>query len=314
MLKLAAQRLVALVPLLFIVSLLTFSITDLLPASPADLILGDQATQEQVDLIHDRLGLDQPWPQRYVDWLSNAVRGDLGTSFFNSVEVTDAVLTRLPVTLSLTLGAVVVAILIGISAGLLAALRPGGWTDRLATAGATIGQAIPNFWLALLLAVGFAVKIRWFPATGYALLTESPTAWLRSITLPAIALGAGAAAVLARQTRSSMVGVLQSDYVRAARAQGLSSRRVVLKHALKNAMLPVVTVLAFQVTVLLGGAIIVEQVFSVNGLGSLAVTAVRRQDVPMVQGVVLISVVVVVVVQLVTDLLYGYLNPKARPS
>ena len=314
MLKLAAQRLVALVPLLFIVSLLTFSITDLLPGNPAELIVGDDATQEQVDLVHERLGLDQPWPQRYWDWLTNAVQGDLGTSFFNSVEVTDAVLLRLPVTLSLTLAAVVVALIIGIGAGLIAALRPGGWTDRAATAGATVGQALPNFWLALILAVVFAVKIRWFPATGYTPLTESPGAWLRSITLPAVALGVGAAAILARQTRSAMVGVLQTDYVRAARAQGLSARRVVLKHALKNAMLPVVTVLAFQVTVLLGGAIIVEQVFAVNGLGSLAVTAVRRQDVPLVQGVVIVSVIVVVLVQLATDLLYGYLNPKARPS
>lgn len=314
MLKLAAQRLLALIPLLFLVSLITFSITDLLPGDPAEIIVGDEASQEQVDLVHERLGLDDPWPTRYVNWLGDAVQGDMGTSYFNSVEVTDAVWLRLPVTLSLTFAAVVVAILIGVPAGVLAALRPGSWVDRLATAGATLGQAIPNFWLALILAVGFAVKNRWFPATGYTPLTESPSEWLKSITLPSIALGTGAAAVLARQTRSALVGVLQADYVQAARAQGLGARRVVLKHALKNAMLPVITVLAFQVTILLGGAIIVEQVFAVNGLGSLAVTAVRRQDVPMVQGVVMVSVIVVVIVQLVTDLLYGYLNPKARPS
>ena len=181
-------------------------------------------------------------------------------------------------------------------------------------AGATLGQAIPNFWFALILALTFAVKIRWFPATGYTPLTESPFEWLSSIALPSLALGTATSAALARQTRSSLVGVLESDYIRAARAQGLSSRRVVLRHALKNAMLPVVTVLAFQVTILFGGSIIVEQVFAVNGLGSLAVTAVRRQDVPMIQGVVIVSVIVVVAVQLATDLLYGYLNPKARPA
>jgi peptide/nickel transport system permease protein len=156
--------------------------------------------------------------------------------------------------------------------------------------------------------------LRWFPATGYVPLSESPIEWLRSITLPALALGLSASAALARQARSAMVGVLQQDYIQAARAQGLSARRVIFKHALKNAMIPVVTVLAFQINVLLGGALIVEQVFSINGLGSLAIAAVRQQDIPMIQGIVLVTVAIVVVIQLLTDLAYGYLNPKARPA
>lgn len=312
--RLTAQRLLAFVPLLFLVSLLTFSISDLLPGDPAEIIVGDDATQEQVDLVHERLGLDRTWPERYGDWIGGAVRGDLGTSYYNSNEVVDMVSQRLPVTLSLTFGAVVVAAAIGVTAGVIGALRAGSWVDRSSTAVAAVGQAIPNFWFALLLVAGFAVQLRWFPATGYTALTESVTGWLRSITLPSIALGTSAAAIIARQTRGALVDVLQKEYVRAAIAQGLGLRRVIVRHALRNALVPVITVLGFQITVLLGGAIIVEQVFAMDGLGSLAVTAVRRRDVPMVQGLVLVSVAVVVAVQLATDLLYAYLQPKARPA
>ena len=221
---------------------------------------------------------------------------------------------RLPVTLSLTLVSALIAVAVGTAAGIAAALRPRSWVDRLATVGATIGQAIPNFWFGLLLVAVFAVNMRWFPATGFTPISASPWEWLRSVTLPAIALGLSSSAAIARQVRSAMVGVLQQDYIRAARAQGLSSRRVILKHALTNAMVPVVAVLSFQITVLLGGSLIVEQVFSINGLGTLAITAVRQQDIPMIQGLVLVMVGLVVMVQLATDIVYGFLNPKARPS
>jgi peptide/nickel transport system permease protein len=314
MLRLVGQRLLALVPLLFLVSILTFSFTALLPGDPVDLIIGDEGTSEQYEMIRERLGLNEPVLTRYAIWLGKAARGDFGTSFFNSVEVWDAVMLRFPVTLSLTFAAALIAIIVGVGAGILAALHPGSWIDRLATLGATLGQAIPNFWFGIVLAAFFAVNLRWFPATGYVPLSESPIEWLRSITLPALALGLSASAALARQARSAMVGVLQQDYIQAARAQGLSARRVIFKHALKNAMIPVVTVLAFQINVLLGGALIVEQVFSINGLGSLAIAAVRQQDIPMIQGIVLVTVAIVVVIQLLTDLAYGYLNPKARPA
>lgn len=314
MLKLVSRRLLALVPLLFIVSVLTFSFTSLLPSDPVDLIIGDTGTQEQYEVVRERLGLNQPVILRYVQWLGRAVQGDLGTSFFNSVSVADAVMQRLPVTLSLTLVSALIAVAVGIAAGIAAALRPRSWVDRLATVGATIGQAIPNFWFGLLLVAVFAVNMRWFPATGFTPISASPWEWLRSVTLPAIALGLSSSAAIARQVRSAMVGVLQQDYIRAARAQGLSSRRVILKHALTNAMVPVVAVLSFQITVLLGGSLIVEQVFSINGLGTLAITAVRQQDIPMIQGLVLVMVGLVVMVQLATDIVYGFLNPKARPS
>jgi peptide/nickel transport system permease protein len=314
MLRLVIQRLLALIPLLFIVSVLTFSFTSLLPADPADLIVGQQGTPEQYKEVRERLGLNHPIVTRYFHWVGRALHGDLGTSFFNSVKVTDAVMQRLPVTASLTAVSAMIAIIVGLAAGIAAAIRPRSLVDRFATLGATFGQAVPNFWFGLLLAAIFAVGLRWFPATGFTPITQSPWGWLRSVTLPALALGLASSAAIARQVRSSMVGVLQQDYIRAARAQGLSRRRVIFKHALKNALVPVVAVLSFQITVLLGGALIVEQVFAINGLGTLAITAVRRQDIPMIQGLVLVMVGLVVIVQLATDLIYGYLNPKARPS
>ncbi|MBL8339635.1 MAG: ABC transporter permease [Rhodoferax sp.] len=314
MLRLVAQRLLALGPLLLIVSILTFSFTSLLPSDPVDLILGDTGTQEQHAMLRERLGLNQPIHVRYAQWLGKALTGDLGTSFFSSVRVTDAVLQRLPVTASLTAIAALIAIVVGVSAGIAAALRPQSLVDRLATLGATVGQAVPNFWFGLILVAIFAVWLRWFPATGFARFSESPWNWLRSVTLPSLALGLASSAAIARQVRSAMVGVLQQDYIRAARAQGLSRPRYILKHALTNAMIPVVAVLSFQITVLLGGALVVEQVFAINGLGTLAIGAVRQQDIPMLQGLVLVMVGLVVAVQIVTDVVYGLLNPKARPT
>lgn len=314
MFRLILQRLFALVPLLFIVSVLTFSFTSLLPSDPVDLILGDTGTVEQHEMLRERMGLNDPIHVRYMQWLGRAVRGDLGSSYFNSVSVMGAVMQRLPVTLSLTAVSAFIAIVVGVAAGVAAALRPRSWVDRFATLGATFGQAIPNFWFGLILVAIFAVSLRWFPATGFTPITESPTEWLRSVILPSIALGTSSSAAIARQVRSAMVGVLQQDYVRAARAQGLSARRVLFKHALTNAMIPVVAVLSFQITVLLGGALIVEQVFAINGLGTLAIAAVRQQDIPMLQGLVLVMVALVVAVQLATDVIYGLLNPKARPT
>ncbi|QDY99738.1 ABC transporter permease [Nitratireductor mangrovi] len=314
MFRLILQRLLALVPLLFIVSVLTFSFTSLLPSDPVDLILGDTGTDEQHEMLRERMGLNEPIHVRYVQWLSRAVQGDLGSSYFNSVSVMGAVMQRLPVTLSLTAVSALIAIVVGVAAGVAAALRPRSWVDRFATLGATFGQAIPNFWFGLILVAVFAVSLRWFPATGFTPITDSPWEWLRSVILPSIALGTSSSAAIARQVRSSMVGVLQQDYIRAARAQGISARRVLFKHALTNAMIPVVAVLSFQITVLLGGALIVEQVFAINGLGTLAIAAVRQQDIPMLQGLVLVMVGLVVAVQLFTDVIYGLLNPKARPT
>lgn len=247
MLRLILQRLLALVPLLFIVSVLTFSFTSLLPSDPVDLIIGDTGTQEQYEIVRERLGMNEPVVIRYFQWLGRAVQGDLGTSFFNSVSVTGAVMQRLPVTLSLTAVSAIIAIVVGVAAGAAAALHPRSWIDRFATLVATFGQAVPNFWFGLILVAVFAVNLRWFPATGFTPVSESLWDWLRSVILPSIALGTSSSAAIARQVRSAMVGVLQQDYIRAARAQGLSRWRVIFKHALTNAMVPVVAVLSFQI-------------------------------------------------------------------
>ena len=199
MLRLVVQRVLALVPLLLIVSILTFSFTSLLPGDPADLIIGDQGTQAQHEMVHERLGLNDPVVTRYFKWLGRAVQGDLGTSYFNSVKVADAVMLRMPITLSLTFASAFVAVVVGTSAGIAAALYPRSWIDRLATLLATIGQAIPNFWFGILLVALFAVKLQWFPATGFTPLTESPAGWLHSLTLPALALGLSTSADIARQ-------------------------------------------------------------------------------------------------------------------
>jgi len=312
--KLVVQRLVAMVPLLFIVSILAFSLMQLLPGDPVLVRVGEEATEQQYDQVEHELGLDRSVPVQYVRWLGGAVRGDFGESLINSQQVTGAVTSRLPVTLSLTFGAVLIALVIGVTAGVIGGTRPGSAVDRGVTFAATLGLAVPNFWFAILLVTVLSLKLDLLPATGYTPIQVAPAQWLRGIILPCLALGLSASAAIARQTRSGLASVLQQDYIRTALAKGASPRRVVLKHGLKNAFIPVVTVLAFQVTALLGGALVVEQVLALPGLGSLAVISVQRSDVTMVQGIIMFTAVVVVGVNLATDLLYGWLNPKVRPS
>jgi peptide/nickel transport system permease protein len=312
MLRLVVKRLTTLLPLLLVVSLGVFVLLQFVPGDPAFTVAGEAATEEQVERIREKLGLNEPLVERYLGWLGDAVRGDLGTSLFSSQSVADAVVVRLPATLSLTFVSLLVALAIGIPAGNVAALRPGGLIDRGVTALASLGQAIPNFWLGILLLTVFTRWLTWLPPTGYVALTDDPIDWLRSLILPGIALGTSASAAIARQTRSALVEVLQREYITAARARGMRFGRVVLKHGQKNAAVPLLTVVGLQVVALLGGAVVVEQVFAVQGIGTLAITAVSRRDITMIQGIVVLSAVVVVVINLVIDLLYGYVNPKVR--
>lgn len=313
-LRLLARRLVALVPLLFLASVLVFGLVVLVPGDPATAIAGDGATAAQIEATRQALGLDRPLPVRYVEWVGGAVRGDLGTSLFNSYSVSAAIRSRLPVTLSLMGLALAVALAVGIPAGVFAGARRGSGADRLTTVGASVGVAVPNFWLGLMLLLLFALKLDWFPATGYVALTADPVGWLRHLVLPAVTLGAAGAAEITRQMRASMADVLQQDYIRTVRAKGLSRSRQVLKHGLKNAMIPVVTVTGLQVSRLFGLSVIIEQVFGLPGLGSLAVEAVFKRDVPVIQGVVLFVTLVVVSVNLLVDLSYGYFSPKVRQA
>lgn len=314
MLRLCVQRLIATVPLVVIASIFIFGLVHLMPGDPAETIAGDSASEEQIEAIRVQLGLDRPVIVQYADWASRAATGDLGTSLFGGVRVADAIMARLPVTLSLTFAATAVALIIGVSAGVTAALRPGSLVDRLVTAAASLGLSVPNFWFGLILVVVFALGLGWFPATGYVPFGQDPVGWARSLALPAIALGTSGASGLARQTRGAMVDVLQRPFIQSAEAKGLPTRVVVGKHGLKNAAIPVVTVLGLQLSSLLSGAIIIEQVFALPGLGQLAITAVNRRDIPTIQGIVLATTLIVAFTNLLVDICYGWLNPKVRSS
>jgi peptide/nickel transport system permease protein len=312
--NLLISRVLGLVPILLIVSLLTFGMSFMVPGDVRDRILGLEATAEQYEELGERLGLNDPFLVQYGRWLINAVQGDLGTSSYNSQKVSDAVLDTLPVTLSLTVGGMLIAISLGVPAGVYAGLHRGSRIDQGAVLIATIGQAIPNFWIAMLLLIPFALWWQLVPATGFVSPTESITGWLNSIVLASVALGTSASAALARQTRGAIIDVLQQDYIRTARSKGLPSYKITFKHALKNAAIPIITTIGFQVNGLLGGALIVEQVFGLNGFGSLAIDSVRSQNIPMMQGVVIMGTLIIVGVNLLVDIAYGFVNPRMRTA
>ena len=276
-------------------------------------ILGQSATEETVELKKQELGLDQPLLTRFGDWVSNAFQGDLGVSWFTGQPVTEALTSRLAVTLSLVMGATVVTAVVSVALGVLAAKRR-GWADRLVQVVAVLGFAIPGFLIALGLVLVFAINLGWFEPTGYTQFSESPTGWLSSITLPVIALALGGIAGVSAQIRGSMIDALRLDYVRTLRSRGLSESRVVYKHVLRNAAGPALSVLGLQFVGLLSGAVIIEQIFAIPGLGQVIVGATAQGDIPLVMGVVLVTAVIVVILNLVVDLLQGWLNPKVRLS
>lgn len=312
MLRLVVRRLVALVPLLFIVTLIVWGLLLLVPGDPALSIVGNDATPDQVAAIRAELGLDDPGYVRYFRWLGDIVRGDLGTSLFTSYEVTDAIQDRLPVTISLVGASFVLAVLIGVPSGILAARKRGSLLDRTLTVGTSVGVAVPNFWLGLVLITFLSLRWGWFPAGGYVSLTDDPVDWAYHVTLPAVTLALAAAAEIGRQTRAGMVDVLEQDFVRTHRAKGLTERQIVTKYALKSAMMPVVTVSGLQIARLFGLSTLVEQIFNMPGVGQLAIDAVFKRDIPVIQGVVLLVTLVVVFANLIVDVSYGYLNPKVR--
>ena len=314
MFRLTVSRLLGIIPVLVLAATLTFSLMHLGSSDPAAAIVGESGTQEQIDTMRTQLGLDKPFVTQYADWVKGAVHGDLGDSYFTNQPVSGLLWDALPVTVSLMVGGIVVAILIGIPAGVWSATRAGRVSDRAMSGVVTIGLATPSFWLAMMLIWAFALRLDWFPAIGYVPLTDDPLGWLQSIALPSLALGCVAAASVARQTRSSLIGVLQLDYIRTALAKGLSRRQVIVHHALKNASSPVLTILAFQVSALLGGAVVVERLFVLPGLGTVAVNAVTQHDLPVVLGVVVVAVIIVVFVNLLLDISYALVNPKIRPS
>jgi peptide/nickel transport system permease protein len=307
------RRMLALVPLLLLVSLAVFSLTLLLPGDPAiTLAGGDGASPEAIERVRQELGLDDPFPVRYGRWLGSALRFDFGKSLENGKPVADDIRARLPVTFGIALSALAVSLLIGVPAGILGGVRPGSWMDRVGVLTASLGIALPGFWLAMLLVGVFAVRLAWLPAIGYRSFTESPTDWFRHVVLPALALGTAGAASLARQLRAALVDVLDAPYVRTAWAKGARPRRVIAVHALRNAALPAITILGLQFSALLGGTVIIEQIFGIPGLGTYALRAILSNDLPVIQGVTIVYVLVHVLFNLVVDLSYGLLDPRIR--
>ena len=299
---------------LLLVSMLAAVFLDLMPGDPAVTILGDRATPEAVQTLRDQLGLNQPLYERYVVWASAALRGDLGASLFSRQPVGETILSRIPVTASLALMSLIVTVIVGITIGVVAALRPGSLTDRAVSAFTGLAAAVPHFWFALILISVFALTLRMLPATGYTQFAVSPSKWALGLILPVAAMSLGATAVLVRQTRSAMVGVLSKDYVRAALGRGIPYRTVVLRHALKNAFIPIVTTIGLIASTLIGATVFIESVFGMPGIGQLLITSVQTRDIPVVQGIILLVAVGVLVVNLLVDLSYGWLNPKARVS
>lgn len=312
MTRMITRRVLALIPLAFLVTLVVWGLILMVPGDPALAIAGESATAEQIEAIRTDLGLDDPIPVRYGRWLGDAVQGDLGTSLYTSYSVSDALTERLPITLSLVAVSFFFAVIVGASIGVIAASRKGSALDRFLTVGTSLGLAIPNFWLGLLLVTFFGLKLGWFPSGGYVPLEESVAGWIQSITLPALTLSAAVAAEMARQMRSSMSDTLQKDFIRTHRAKGLRARTIVGRYALKNASMPVITVAGLQIARLFGLATVVELIFNLNGVGQLAVEAVFKRDIPVIQGVVLVITVIVLVVNLLVDVSYGIVNPKVR--
>ncbi|KFL31231.1 ABC transporter permease [Devosia riboflavina] len=274
-------------------------------------ILGELATDEQVAAKNVELGLDQPLPIQYGNWLANAVRGDLGRSWFSAERVSDAIASRLGVTLSIVSVAILICTVISVALGAFAAVRR-GWWDRAVQIVSVIGEALPNFWVGLLLVATFAISLRLFPATGFVPLNRSPLGWLSSITLPVTALVIGGVASAAAQVRGALIDVLSRDYIRTLRARGLPENRVILRHALRNAAPAAITVLSLQFIGMIGGAVMIEKVFALPGMGTLAIDATVRGDIPVIMGVLITMALIVVVVNLFVDLANAWINPKAR--
>ncbi|MDE3111715.1 MAG: ABC transporter permease [Chloroflexota bacterium] len=316
MLRYVVRRLLLAVVLLFVVSLVTFSLMSLVIGDPVYAILGPEASADQftIERLRQELQLDRPLPVRYVDWLGHAVTGDLGRSFRQPIPVRDAVLARLPVTLELTALAIVLAIAIAVPLGTLAALRAGGPVDVALSAVAAFNLSIPNFFLGILLIYVFALRLGWLPSAGFVTATSDPFGNLKLMLLPSLTLAAAYEGGFARYVRSCMVEVLGEDYVRTARAKGLGRVVVVGRHALRNALIPLVTVISLEIAGLFGGAVVTETVFSLPGVGTLLTESILGRDLPIVQGAVLFITAAVVLTNLAVDLLYGFLDPRIRVS
>ncbi len=312
MIAATVSRIAGAIPILILVSLITFGMIHMIPGDPAAVIAGLSATPDQIAQIRHDLGLDEPLLSQLFHWYDNLLHGNLGTSLLLGDPVLQVVIGRLPVTIGLSAYALVITLVIGLVSGVLAALRRNTWVDQAAMVFSMFGISVPNFYLGLLMILLFAVDLGWLPTGGYVALTEDPVGWLTCMTLPAISLALLLTGLLARITRSTMLEVLRQDYVRTARAKGLPRRKVVMKHALANALIPIVTVIGIIVSLLMSGAVVTETLFSLPGIGQLLTQAVLNRDYPTVQGAMLIVTAMMVGVNIAVDILYAFLDPRVR--
>ncbi|MXP61941.1 ABC transporter permease [Roseomonas sp. M0104] len=306
------RRVLATIPVMAIVALFVFSLLYIAPGDPAAVIAGDQATPADVERIRASLGLDRPYLIRFGEWVWRILQGDLGTSIFTNLPVTRMIAQRIEPTLSLMVVTLGLAIAIAVPLGVIAAWKSGSWIDRLVMVFSVLNFSVPVFVVGYLLAYYFALQLDWFPVQGYTPISEGVGRWLQNLVLPAVALGGGYTALIARITRATMLEVLQQDYIRTARAKGAGQRTVLFLHALKNAAVPIVTVIGIGVALLIGGAVVTESVFAIPGLGRLTVDAILRRDYPVIQGVILLFSFAYVLVNLLIDLSYTLFDPRIR--
>ncbi|MSP48246.1 MAG: ABC transporter permease [Alphaproteobacteria bacterium] len=312
MLRYLVYRLLSAIPVLVVVSLVTFLIIFLVPGDPAAEIAGPGASGDEVRRIRTDLGLDRPFPEQMLAYYVRLFHGDLGRSILLNRPVTDAMIERAPVTLSLTAAGLFMSIFVGMTLGILAAVRQNTITDQTAMTIALLGLSVPDFWVGLVMIYVFAVSLGWLPTGGFIPIDQSFTGWVRSMAMPALALGLTQTGLIARITRATMLEVLRQDYVRTARAKGMPEWIVIGRHALANTLIPVVTIIGLIVGILLGGAVVVEQVFSLPGVGRLIIGAILRRDFPVIQGGLLLTASIFVLVNIVVDVLYAYLDPRVR--
>ncbi|KJV31414.1 MULTISPECIES: ABC transporter permease [Erwiniaceae] len=312
MLELIVKRLLLAIPTLLLVSIMVFALQKLLPGDPVLAMAGEERDPAVIAQLRAEYHLDDPIPTQYFAWIGNALKGDLGMSLRTKEPVTSLIASKLPVTLELSLLAMVIALGIGISMGIIAAVRKDTWVDHTTNFVALSGISVPHFWLGILLILLFSVHLQWLPASGFVPISEDVAQNLKTLLLPALVLGTGLAATLMRHTRASMISVLKADYIRTARAKGLLAPKVVLKHAFRNALMPIVTLTTLLFGELLGGAVLTEQVFTLPGFGKMIVDAVFNRDYAVVQGVVLVVAIGFLLLNLLADVLYLLINPKMR--
>ena len=312
MLQYVIQRIIATIPVVLLVAIITFSLVHIAPGDPAAVIAGDFGNPEDIQRVRKQLGLDKPIHEQLWIWLTQVAKGDLGSSIFSRYPVTELIAQRLQPTIVLALASEILAVVIAVPLGVIAAWKANTLIDRAIMLFAVLGFSIPVFWLAYNLIFLFAVRLEWLPAVGYEPISNGIVPWLKSITLPTIAIAVIFAALIARMTRTTMLEILREDYIRTARAKGLGDRLVLLRHALKNASVPVVTVIGLGLAGLIGGLVVTETVFAIPGLGRLIVEAVLRRDYPVIQGVMILVTMAYVLVNLIVDLSYAYLDPRIR--